>query len=57
MWFWYITQARFDAAERERVARQDRLARALRKGRVAQSEPLEQRISVLLRLRQSVHHV
>lgn len=57
MWFWYITQARFDAAERERVARQDRLARALRKGRVAQSEPLDQRISVLLRLRQAVHHV
>ncbi|MGH2467915.1 MAG: hypothetical protein ACRDGL_09345 [Candidatus Limnocylindrales bacterium] len=56
MWFWYITQARLEGAERERVAQQDRLARGIRKGRVAQSEPLAPHLQVLLRIRQAVHH-
>lgn len=59
MWFWYSTQARLEAAERERDARNDRLAGLLRRardGRVAQVEPLAPRLHFTLRLRQALHH-
>jgi hypothetical protein len=52
MWFWYITQARLEAAEREREARNERLARSLRRASVRPDAPRE---PLLLRLRQAGH--
>lgn len=52
MWFWYITQARLEAAEREREARSERLARSFQRASVRPDTP---RQPFLLRLRQAGH--
>lgn len=57
MWFWYITQSRLEAADRERIAREDRLARAARASRGKPSARSDTQEQFLLRLRQAVHHV
>lgn len=57
MWFWYITQSRLEAADRERIAREDRLARAARASRSKPSARSDTHEQFLLRLRQAVHHV
>jgi hypothetical protein len=53
MWFWYITQARLEAAEREREARNERLARSFQRASVRADAPRER---FFLRLRQAGHH-